>query len=122
MRSALPDDAKISKEVKECVLECVNEFISFITSETANTCGLEKLRTTGGDDILKAMYTLGIENYAQALRRYLERFRESQSTRNDGIPVVDPRIEHSFRDVRASCVDGLLADGRLWRIDTCFRI
>lgn len=33
MKNALPDNAKIAKEAKECMQECVSEFISFITSE-----------------------------------------------------------------------------------------
>jgi nuclear transcription Y subunit beta len=33
MKKALPDSAKIAKDTKECVQECVSEFISFITSE-----------------------------------------------------------------------------------------
>jgi histone H3/H4 len=38
MKGALPENAKIAKEAKECMQECVSEFISFITSEgTAST-------------------------------------------------------------------------------------
>jgi histone H3/H4 len=33
MKLALPENAKIAKEAKECMQECVSEFISFITSE-----------------------------------------------------------------------------------------
>lgn len=33
MKIALPDNAKIAKEAKECMQECVSEYISFITSE-----------------------------------------------------------------------------------------
>lgn len=33
MKTALPENAKIAKEAKECMQECVSEFISFITSE-----------------------------------------------------------------------------------------
>lgn len=33
MKIAVPDNAKIAKEAKECMQECVSEFISFITSE-----------------------------------------------------------------------------------------
>ena len=33
MKTALPGNAKIAKEAKECMQECVSEFISFITSE-----------------------------------------------------------------------------------------
>ena len=37
MKTALPDNAKIAKEAKECMQECVSEFISFITSEGMST-------------------------------------------------------------------------------------
>jgi len=33
MKQALPKNAKIAKDSKESVQECVSEFISFITSE-----------------------------------------------------------------------------------------
>lgn len=33
MKNALPENAKIAKEAKECMQECVSEFISFVTSE-----------------------------------------------------------------------------------------
>ena len=33
MKKALPQNAKIAKDAKETVQECVSEFISFITSE-----------------------------------------------------------------------------------------
>jgi len=37
MKGALPENAKIAKEAKECMQECVSEFISFITSEGTST-------------------------------------------------------------------------------------
>ena len=33
MKKALPSNAKVAKDAKETVQECVSEFISFITSE-----------------------------------------------------------------------------------------
>ena len=33
MKKALPSNAKIAKDAKETVQECVSEFISFVTSE-----------------------------------------------------------------------------------------
>lgn len=33
MKKTLPSNAKIAKDAKETVQECVSEFISFITSE-----------------------------------------------------------------------------------------
>lgn len=40
MKTALPENAKIAKEAKECMQECVSEFISFITSEGRSTRAL----------------------------------------------------------------------------------
>ncbi|CDO72832.1 hypothetical protein BN946_scf185002.g17 [Trametes cinnabarina] len=79
MKAAVPPTAKISKEAKECVQECVSEFISFITSEAAEKCQMEKRKTIGGEDILYAMVTLGFENYAETLKIHLAKLRQPQS-------------------------------------------
>ncbi|KIL64808.1 hypothetical protein M378DRAFT_77616 [Amanita muscaria Koide BX008] len=79
MKSAVPPTAKIAKDAKECVQECVSEFISFITSEAAERCQLEKRKTIGGEDILYAMGTLGFENYAETLKIHLAKLRQHQS-------------------------------------------
>ncbi|KAI0731799.1 histone-fold-containing protein [Fomitopsis betulina] len=76
MKAAVPGTAKISKEAKECVQECVSEFISFITSEAAEKCQMEKRKTIGGEDILYAMVTLGFENYAETLKIHLAKLRQ----------------------------------------------
>jgi len=79
MKSSVPGTAKISKEAKECVQECVSEFISFITSEAAEKCQIEKRKTIGGEDILYAMMTLGFENYAETLKIHLAKLRQSSA-------------------------------------------
>ncbi|KAF4123445.1 hypothetical protein GMORB2_6146 [Geosmithia morbida] len=82
MKNALPENAKIAKEAKECMQECVSEFISFITSEASEKCQQEKRKTVNGEDILFAMTSLGFENYAEALKIYLSKYREQQSQSN----------------------------------------
>ncbi|KAJ1921332.1 transcriptional activator hap3 [Mycoemilia scoparia] len=77
MKRALPENAKIAKEAKETVQECVSEFISFITSEASDRCQQEKRKTINGEDILWAMQSLGFENYADALKVYLTKYRDS---------------------------------------------
>ncbi|PVI08020.1 hypothetical protein DM02DRAFT_608114 [Periconia macrospinosa] len=77
MKTSLPDNAKIAKEAKECMQECVSEFISFITSEASEKCQQEKRKTVNGEDILFAMTSLGFENYSEALKIYLSRYRET---------------------------------------------
>ncbi|ELR05046.1 hypothetical protein VC83_05071 [Pseudogymnoascus destructans] len=83
MKTALPENAKIAKEAKECMQECVSEFISFITSEASEKCHQEKRKTVNGEDILFAMTSLGFENYAEALKIYLAKYRETQSARGE---------------------------------------
>ncbi|KAK9462139.1 histone-fold-containing protein [Lipomyces oligophaga] len=86
MKMALPDNAKISKEAKECMQECVSEFISFITSEASEKCSAEKRKTVNGEDILFAMTSLGFENYSETLKIYLAKYRQFIASRTGAGP------------------------------------
>ncbi|KAK7358919.1 hypothetical protein VNO77_00860 [Canavalia gladiata] len=110
MKRALPANAKISKEAKETVQECVSEFISFITGEASDKCQREKRKTINGDDLLWAMTTLGFENYVGPLKVYLNNYRETEGEKssmakqedhhsptdqhNDGVPEIN-KLPHS---------------------------
>ena len=78
MKKALPPNAKVAKDAKETVQECVSEFISFITSEASDKCQREKRKTINGDDLLWALSTLGFECYVDPLKAYLAKYRESE--------------------------------------------
>ncbi|GAU98080.1 hypothetical protein RvY_09275 [Ramazzottius varieornatus] len=80
MRGVVPDSGKISKEAKECIQECVSEFISFITSEASDRCHQEKRKTINGEDLLFAMSTLGLDQYIEPLKLHLQRFRDSDKS------------------------------------------
>ncbi|XP_042474955.1 nuclear transcription factor Y subunit B-3-like [Macadamia integrifolia] len=82
MKKALPANAKISKDAKETVQECVSEFISFITGEASDKCQREKRKTINGDDLLWAMTTLGFEEYVEPLKIYLQKFREMEGEKS----------------------------------------
>ncbi|XP_052189630.1 nuclear transcription factor Y subunit B-3-like [Diospyros lotus] len=82
MKKSLPGNAKISKEGKETVQECVSEFISFITGEASDKCQREKRKTINGDDLLWAMTTLGFDNYLAPLKLYLNKYRETEGERS----------------------------------------
>lgn len=84
MKKALPANAKISKDAKETVQECVSEFISFVTGEASDKCQREKRKTINGDDLLWAMTTLGFEDYVEPLKVYLQRFRDLEGDRGVG--------------------------------------
>lgn len=77
MKNTLPENAKIAKDSKETVQECVSEFISFITSEASDKCMQEKRKTINGDDLLWAMSTLGFDKYVEPLKIYLGKYREA---------------------------------------------
>ncbi|CAN7112372.1 unnamed protein product [Brassica rapa subsp. narinosa] len=81
MKKALPANAKISKDAKETVQECVSEFISFVTGEASDKCQREKRKTINGDDLLWAMTTLGFEDYVEPLKVYLQKYREVEGER-----------------------------------------
>ncbi|KAB5519040.1 hypothetical protein DKX38_023359 [Salix brachista] len=88
MKKALPANAKISKDAKETVQECVSEFISFITGEASDKCQREKRKTINGDDLLWAMTTLGFEDYVEPLKIYLQKFREMEGEKTAAMGIV----------------------------------
>ncbi|KAF2356837.1 Transcription factor CBF/NF-Y/archaeal histone domain [Trinorchestia longiramus] len=85
MKKCIPRSGKVAKDARECVQECISEFISFITSEASDRCHQEKRKTINGEDILWAMNALGFENYVEPLKIYLQKFREA----NKGEKVGD---------------------------------
>lgn len=83
MKNTLPGPAKVSKDAKECMQECVSEFISFVTSEASDRCIREKRKTINGEDILYSMHDLGFENYAEVLKIFLAKYREQQALKHE---------------------------------------
>jgi len=77
MKGSIPDNAKIAKDAKECVQECVSEFVSFVTSEASDRCHQEKRKTINGEDLLFAMSTLGFDSYVEPLKIFLSKYRDS---------------------------------------------
>ncbi|QLL32720.1 hypothetical protein HG536_0D02420 [Torulaspora globosa] len=82
MKNTLPATAKVSKDAKECMQECVSEFISFVTSEASDRCAADKRKTINGEDILISLHALGFENYAEVLKIYLAKYRQQQALKN----------------------------------------
>ncbi|XP_078440666.1 nuclear transcription factor Y subunit B-4-like [Wolffia australiana] len=81
MRKIVPPNAKLSQEARETVQESATEFISFVTSEAAAKCLKEDRKTINGDDICWALENVGLNNYAAASRRYLQKYRDDELQR-----------------------------------------
>ncbi|CAA2979134.1 nuclear transcription factor Y subunit B-5-like [Olea europaea var. sylvestris] len=98
MKHILPQNAKISKEAKETMQECVSEFIGFVTGEASEKCRKERRKTINGDDVCWALETLGFDDYAGPLKRYLNKYREVEGDRaNQNKTGVNEEMgEHSL--------------------------
>lgn len=92
MKQILPPNAKISKEAKETMQECVSEFVSFVTGEASDKCHKEKRKTVNGDDVCWALATLGFDDYAEPLKRYLHKYREL-----DGERVANQQLNNNIK-------------------------
>jgi len=110
MKKAIPSQGKIAKDARECVQECVSEFISFITSEASDRCQAEKRKTINGEDILFAMSTLGFDNYVEPLKLYLQKYRESmkgEKQPGEGFEEIDDVISASaLQNISATDASG----------------
>jgi nuclear transcription Y subunit beta len=84
MKRVLPDHAKMSKESKSSIQECVSEFIGFITSEASDRLSEDKRKTITGDDVIDAMRALGFDNYVEFLLVYLKKYRLSSKGGKNG--------------------------------------
>merc|ERR1712048_983725 len=119
MKKVVPHSGKVAKEARECVQECVSEFISFITSEASERCHQEKRKTINGEDILFAMSTLGFDNYVEPLKMYLQKYRETLHQANTKVEkaltevdqfVTPTEDETSF--ATALTANSILSDGQ----------
>lgn len=100
MKKGLPANAKIARDAKETVQECVSEFISFITSEASDKCQREKRKTINGEDLLWALGTLGFEEYVEPLKLFLQKHREFEGDK--GTSVVRTGSEEVNKDMLPS--------------------
>lgn len=102
MKQILPPNAKISKEAKETMQECVSEFISFVTGEASDKCHNEKRKTLNGDDICWALGSLGFDDYVEPLKRYLYKHRELEGEKinqnNKGVGLGSNNIIEDQRE------------------------
>lgn len=62
----------------------------YIASEK---CQQEKRKTVNGEDILFAMTSLGFENYAEALKIYLSKYREVRPVQRAQTTCLPPMVD-----------------------------
>ncbi|KMZ99382.1 CCAAT-box DNA binding protein subunit B [Plasmodium vivax North Korean] len=85
MKRILPASAKVAKESKDIIRECVTEFIQFLTSEVraaSDRCLRERRKTISGEDILFSMEKLGFNDYVEPLYEYLTKWKQLKGMNN----------------------------------------
>ena len=58
------------------IFHCFNRLLIDFCYTASEKCQQEKRKTVNGEDILFAMTSLGFENYSEALKIYLSKYRE----------------------------------------------
>lgn len=72
MKEVLPDDLKVSNNVKTCMQDCVNELVMFLTQEASEYCATYHKKILTAEDLIYAMETLGFgEHYITIMRMIL---------------------------------------------------
>ncbi|EUD67309.1 hypothetical protein C922_02459 [Plasmodium inui San Antonio 1] len=82
MKRILPASAKVAKESKDIIRECVTEFIQFLTSEASDRCLRERRKTISDEDILFSMEKLGFNDYVEPLYEYLTKWKQLKGMNN----------------------------------------
>ncbi|KAL7557283.1 hypothetical protein ACA910_016246 [Epithemia clementina (nom. ined.)] len=77
MKDTVPPSAKIAKDSKEAIRDCVSEFISFVTSEASDQCRQNESKTIYAEDLIVAISALGFDRYVEPLRIYLAKYRDA---------------------------------------------
>jgi len=75
MKLALDEKGKFSKSGKLGVLECLSEFISFVTSEASEICKKDNRKTITPEDIICSLDALNFDHYTTTLRLYINKYR-----------------------------------------------
>ena len=86
--------AKISKEAKETMQECLTEFILFLTSEAWELCEQNDRKTILGSDLIFAMERLDFSHYGDILNKLLQKYMMSQKIRE--INTFKKKTEEEF--------------------------
>ncbi|XP_065356566.1 uncharacterized protein Nf-YB [Calliphora vicina] len=100
MKVPVPENGKIAKDARECIQECVSEFISFITSEAIERSMSENRKTVNGDDLLYAFANLGFDNYVEPLSVYLHKYREATKCDRNLLSESSILQDDSSSDIR----------------------
>ncbi|KAJ2156180.1 negative cofactor 2 transcription regulator complex subunit ncb2 [Coemansia sp. RSA 552] len=75
----LPGDIACAKDTRDLLLDCCNEFIHLIASESNEICEKEAKKTIAAEHVLAALRELGFEKYVTEVQEAYEEHRKQQT-------------------------------------------
>ncbi|KAJ1678545.1 negative cofactor 2 transcription regulator complex subunit ncb2, partial [Spiromyces aspiralis] len=75
----LPKDVTCTKETRDMLIDCCNEFIHLIASESNEICEKESKRTIAPEHVLAALKELGFEKYIDEVKEAYEEHKVQQT-------------------------------------------
>ncbi|KAI7830953.1 histone-fold-containing protein [Kickxella alabastrina] len=75
----LPDDVACAKDTRDLLLDCCNEFIHLIASESNEICEKEAKKTIAAEHVLAALRELGFEKYVGEVEEAYGEHRQQQT-------------------------------------------
>ncbi|KAJ2492148.1 negative cofactor 2 transcription regulator complex subunit ncb2 [Coemansia sp. RSA 2050] len=75
----LPEDIVCAKDTRELLLECCNEFIHLIASESNDVCEKEAKKTIAAEHVLTALQDLGFGKYVTEVQEAYDEHRKQQT-------------------------------------------
>lgn len=76
MKKPIPHSAKVSKDAKEIMQKAGSEFIAIVTCIAKEICASENRKTLVGEDLIRAMESLGMPHYAELTRKYFIKYKD----------------------------------------------
>ncbi|KAI9501617.1 negative cofactor 2 transcription regulator complex subunit ncb2 [Coemansia spiralis] len=75
----LPDDITCAKDTRDLLLDCCNEFIHLVASESNEICEKEAKKTIAAEHVLTALQELGFEKYVTEVQEAYDEHRKQQT-------------------------------------------
>lgn len=77
MKAPIPKVAKVAKDAKELMQKAASEFIAIVTCMAKEICESENRKTLTGEDLIRAMDSLGMPYYAELTKKYFAKYKDS---------------------------------------------
>ncbi|KAI9225994.1 MAG: TATA binding protein-associated phosphoprotein [Piptocephalis tieghemiana] len=78
----LPPEVSCSKETRDLVIECCNEFVHLLASEANEVCEKDSKKTISPEHVLMALKSLGFDEYVKEVQAAGAEHRVQQKERD----------------------------------------